>query len=463
MVHALEHAPDMKSHEMDILPEDEQELVLRTWNTTRQDYPDHSCIHRLFEQQVERTPHATALVFNSQTLTYAELNERANRLAHHLIELGVQPDSLVAICVERSFAMIVGVLGILKAGGAYVPLDPSYASNRLKDILVDASPSIVVVDTVGRTILGEAVSSMTVVDPNELQEIDQQSEMDRMEGIAPKQLARNPHVLGLTSSNLTYIIYTSGSTGKPKGVMIEHRGVVNLIHHRPTMFGVHSSSRVLQFTPLSFDHSVSEIFSTLTRGAALHLVLDDIRLDQRELFGYIERNIITHVSLTPALLQDTKDVPVLSSLMLLVVMGDAFPAALARNLQSIVPNGFIFNCYGPTEITVGAIAWKCPQNFDGNIVPIGRPTANKRIYLLDKNGQPVPLGAVGELYIGGVGVARGYLNRPELTATMFLPDPFAGDQDARMYKTGDLARYLPDGNIVFLGRNDHQVKIRGFR
>ncbi|KAK3815515.1 MAG: Non-ribosomal peptide synthetase module [Benniella sp.] len=468
LVSSMEHAPDMSIRELSVLPEDEQELLLRTWNTTQQDYPIELCIHHLFEQQVERTPQATALVFNGQSITYADLNERANRLSHHLIGLGVRPDSLVAICVERSFAMIVGILGILKAGGAYVPLDPAYVSNRLKDILFDASPSIIVVDAVGSVAIGEVISGMTVVDPNELQDLGQRLEMSNVEGIsvegiAPKQLDRNPHVPGLSSFHLAYIIYTSGSTGKPKGVMIEHRGVVNLIHHRPTMFGIHSSSRVLQFTSMGFDHSVSEIFSTLTRGATLYLVLDDIRLDQRELCSYIERNVITHVSLTPALLQDTKVIPVLSSLMLLIVMGDVFPATLARNLQPIVPNGFIFNCYGPTEITVGAIAWNCPQNFDGEIVPIGRPTANKRIYLLDKNGQSVPLGAVGEMYIGGIGVARGYLNRPELTATVFLPDPFAGDKDARMYKTGDMARYLPDGNIVYLGRNDHQVKIRGFR
>ncbi|KAF9343114.1 hypothetical protein BGX34_007206, partial [Mortierella sp. NVP85] len=202
---------------VDLLSQIERDLVLEGWNDTRQDYPDHLCIHHLFEQQVERTPQATALVFNDQSMTYAQLNERANRLAHHLIGLGVQPDSLVAICVERSFAMIVGVLAILKAGGAYVPLDPTYASERLKDILVDASPSIVVADMAGRMTLGEAVSSMTVVDPNDLHDVDPHSERDNLESIAWSQHVRNPHVPGLTSSHLAYIIYTSGSTGKPKG------------------------------------------------------------------------------------------------------------------------------------------------------------------------------------------------------------------------------------------------------
>ncbi|KAK3805290.1 MAG: hypothetical protein J3Q66DRAFT_423006 [Benniella sp.] len=435
---------------VDLISQDERDLVLGKWNETQQDYPAELCIHHLFEQQVEHTPQATALVFNGQSMTYAELNERSNRLAYHLIELGVQPDSLVAICVERSFATIIGVLAILKAGGAYVPLDPAYASNRLKDILADASPCIAIVDAVGRTALGEAVSSMTVVNPNDIPDTDRRSKT-------------NPQVPELASFNLAYIIYTSGSTGKPKGVMIEHRGVVNLIHRRPELFGISTSSRVVQFTSLNFDHSVSEIFSTLTSGASLHLIQDDIRLDQHRLWDYLKRHSITHVSLTPALLQSSKDIPTMDTVQLLIIMGEALPAELVRSIQPLVPRGSILNSYGPTEITVSAITWKCPQNFMSDIVPIGRPIANKTIYLLDKHQQPVPLGAVGELYIGGTGVGRGYLKRSDLTAKVFLPDPFSKEDNARMYKTGDLARYLADGNIVFLGRNDHQVKIRGFR
>ncbi|KAK3807010.1 MAG: Non-ribosomal peptide synthetase module [Benniella sp.] len=459
LVHALEHASDKHIDELNILPEDEQELLLREWNATQQDYPADLCIHHLFEQQVERTPRATALVFNGQSMTYTELNERANRLAHHLITLDVQPDSLVAICVERSIAMIVGVLAILKAGGAYVPLDPAYASGRLRDILVDASPNIVIADVPGRLVLGDAVSSMMVVDPNELQDTDQRAERTRVEA----QPVCNPHVRGLTSSNLAYIIYTSGSTGKPKGVMIEHRGVINLIHGRPESFGITTSSRALLFTSLSFDHSVSEIFSALTAGACLHLVQDEIRLDRSRLWDYFEQHSISHTSITPTLLQDIKDLSPLTTPLTFVIMGETLPSSLIPQVQKVVPNGDIINEYGPTETTVATTIWKCPHNFNGDIVPIGRPIPNKTIYILDKHQQPVLIGAVGELYIGGVGVARGYLNRPELTAKVFLQDPFAEDKDARMYKTGDLARYLPDGNIIFLGRNDHQVKIRGFR
>ncbi|KAF9347550.1 hypothetical protein BGX34_003068 [Mortierella sp. NVP85] len=277
------------------------------------------------------------------------------------------------------------------------------------------------------------------------------------------QHLRNPQVLGLTPSNLAYIIYTSGSTGKPKGVMIEHQGVVNLIHGRPESFGISNSSRALLFTSISFDHSVSEIFSALTGGACLHIVQDEIRLDRLRLWEYFEQNSISHTSITPTLLQDCKDLPPLTTPLTFVIMGETLPGSLIPQVQKVVPNGKIINEYGPTETTVATTIWKCPRNFHDDIVPIGRPIPNKTMYLLDKNQQPVPMGAVGELYIGGVGVARGYLNQPELTAKMFLPDPFSGDVEARMYKTGDMARYLPDGNIVYLGRNDHQVKIRGFR
>ncbi|KAF9344336.1 hypothetical protein BGX34_005771, partial [Mortierella sp. NVP85] len=463
MLQAMVEDVDRPVMSVNLLSKTERDIVLVEWNDTREDYPDHLCIHHLFEQQVERTPQAAALVFNVQSLTYAELNERANRLAHHLIELGVRPDSLVAICVERSIAMIVGVLAILKAGGAYVPLDPAYASERLRDILTDASPNIVIVDAVGRTTLGEAISCTMVVDPDELQDTNQQQERSRVKSIASKQLAHNPRVPELTSSHLAYIIYTSGSTGKPKGVMIEHQGVVNLIHGRPESFGISTSSRALLFTSLNFDHSVSEIFSALTGGACLHLVQDEIRLDRLKLWDYFEQHSITHASITPTLLQDSKDLVPLTTPLTFVIMGETLPSSLIPQVQKVVPNGKIINEYGPTETAVATTIWKCPRGFQDDIVPIGRPIPNKTIYILDRNQQPVPMGVIGELYIGGVGVARGYLNQPDLTSNVFLRDPFSGEEGARMYKTGDLGRYLPDGNISFLGRNDHQVKIRGFR
>ncbi|KAF9208719.1 hypothetical protein BGZ49_007793 [Haplosporangium sp. Z 27] len=445
----LEHASDITIDQMNIQPFEERQLLIEKWNATEDDFPRNVCMNSLFEQQVERTPEATALVFKGQSLTYAELNIRSNILAHRLISLGVKPDMLIATCVERSLAMIIGIIAILKAGGAYVPLDPAYASERLRCIIADAQPSIVLADTTGRKALGEDVlSSLTALDPNVLPDV---------------RIESNPLVSGLTPQNLAYVIYTSGSTGTPKGVLIEHHNAVNMAHHRPEFFGVDSSSRVLQFTSLSFDHSVSEIFPALFCGASLHLIQEDTRLDRRQLCDYLSNQSITHLSITPTLLQDTKDLPILSTLKTLIVMGEELPPSRLQALRDLIPNGYVYNEYGPTEITVCATAWKCPQDFSGDVVPIGKALPNKRIYILDKHSQPVPLGALGELYIGGVGVARGYLNRPDLTARVFLPDPFSNIPEARMYKTGDLARYLPDGHIVFNGRNDHQVKIRGFR
>ncbi|KAG0043448.1 hypothetical protein BGZ83_011399, partial [Gryganskiella cystojenkinii] len=433
---------------VDIMSAAERSLLLHTWNDTREDYPDHQCLHQLFEQQVERTPDAIALVHGDQSLTYAELNLRANSLAHRLIALGVKPDTLVAICVERSLAMILGVLAILKAGGAYVPLDPYYASDRLKDILNDAAPTILLADLAGRDILGETtLVNLTVVDPN-----TQVSGVDL-----------NPQAVGLTSRHLAYVIYTSGSTGRPKGVMLEHQGAVNLVYSRPILFDIHPDSRVLQNISLGFDHSVSEIFSALRCGSSLHLIRDDIRLDRHLLWGYLERQCISHISFTPTLLQDFKELLSLNSLRVIVVMGEPVPSTLLEVLRTIAPCCTIINEYGPTETSIATSVWKCPTDLDVDTIPIGRPLPNKTIYLLDTYGNPVPLGVIGEMHIGGVGVARGYLNRSQLTAERFLPDPFADQPGARMYKTSDLARYLPDGNLVFLGRNDHQVKIRGFR
>ncbi|UAW64946.2 non-ribosomal peptide synthase/polyketide synthase [Mycoavidus sp. HKI] len=430
---------------IDILAPAERTLLLETWNETVAPYPENQCIHQLFEAQVERTPQATALVYEDQVLTYTELNMRANCLAHQLIELGVQPDARVAICVERSPAMVLGLLAILKAGGAYVPLDPAYPSERLAHILADAAPSILLADAIGRAVLGEAVlASLTVLDPHRL----------------PQSSIANPQVSELTSRHLAYVIYTSGSTGIPKGVMVEHRSLVNLAQAQTTYFGVRPSSRVLQFASLSFDASVSEIFMALGCGAGLYLPPDSSRLDRNELWDYLARYAITHLTLPPALLQDGQDLPSLSTSLTLILAGETPSTTL---LQTLLSQGVIFNAYGPTETTVCATAWRCSPNFSSEVVPIGRPIANTQLYLLDTHGQPVPLGAVGELYIGGAGVVRGYLNRPELTAERFLPDPFSNRENTRMYKTGDLARYLPDGNLVFLGRNDHQIKIRGFR
>ncbi|WP_237577658.1 amino acid adenylation domain-containing protein, partial [Mycetohabitans sp. B6] len=444
MLQAMVAHPQQPVATLELLSPAERQLLLQTWNATQRAYPSHMCVHQLFEAQVERTPEAPALVYEDQTLSYAQLNARANRLAHQLIEWGVRPDTRVAICVQRSAALVVGLLAILKAGGAYVPLDPSYPSERLAHILADAAPSMVLADAVGRAALGEAaLAECTVLDPATL----------------PALPGTNPSVAGLTARHLAYVIYTSGSTGTPKGVMVEHRGMVNLALAQIACFGVQPTSRILQFASFSFDASASEIFMAFGSGVALYLPPEAARHDRHALRDYLASHAITHATLPPALLQHGTDLLSFGPSLTLILAGEAPSATLVRDLAD---QGTVFNAYGPTEATVCATVWRGARDFSGE-VPIGRPIGNTRVYLLDAHSQPVPLGAVGELSIGGAGVARGYLNRPELTAERFVPDPFSEDADARLYKTGDVARYRADGNLEFLGRNDDQVKLRGFR
>ncbi|MCA6219090.1 non-ribosomal peptide synthetase, partial [Photorhabdus antumapuensis] len=450
ILRAMVNQPQQPVTAIDILSSAERELLLENWNVTEESYPTQVCVHQLFEQQAEKTPDAIAVVYEDQTLSYAELNARANRLAHQLIALGVAPDQRVAICVTRSLARIIGLLAVLKAGGAYVPLDPAYPGERLAYILTDAAPAnglktIVLADNAGRAVLNEDVlATRTVLDPNTL----------------PEQPDNNPQVSGLTPQHLAYVIYTSGSTGRPKGVMIEHCSVVNLTLTQITQFNVCATSRMLQFASFGFDASVWEIMMALSCGAILVIPTETVRQDPQRLWHYLEEQAVTHACLTPAMFHDGADLPAIAIKPTLIFAGEAPSTAL---FQALCSRADLFNAYGPTETTVCATTWDCPSNYTGGLIPIGSPTANKRLYLLDEHGKPVPLGTVGELYIGGVGVARGYLNRPELTAERFLNDPFSYEVGARMYRTGDLARYLPDGNLVFVGRNDQQVKIRGFR
>ncbi len=398
---------------------------------------------------MERAPQATALVYEDQTLSYAQLNARANRLAHQLIELGVKPDARVAICVQRSPAMMVGLLAILKAGGAYVPLNPAYPGARLAHILADAAPDIVLADAAGRAALGEAaLAHRTVLDPNRL----------------PARAETNPLVAELTSRHLAYVIYTSGSTGIPKGVLVQHSSVVNHGIVMAQRLGLNSRDRLLQFSSLSFDASVEEIFCTLCYGATLVLRTDTWLADAKQFWDLCAANRISLVDLPTqfwAQLIQEKAV-VASSVRAILIGGDTLSASTQSAWLAGGHRARLLNTYGPTETTIIVTIYEVVDDSD-HWRCIGRPIANTRIYLLDSYGQPVPLGAVGELYIGGAGVARGYLNRPELTAERFVRDPFVGEANARMYKTGDLARYLPNGNLEFLGRNDHQVKIRGFR
>ncbi|MEY9827946.1 amino acid adenylation domain-containing protein [Bradyrhizobium japonicum] len=452
---ALEQAPDRPVRELDILPADERSYLLEELNRTAAAYPSQRCIHELFEQQVQKAPDAVAVVCEDERLSYGELNARANRLAHHLIAFGVKPDQPVAICLERSPMMVVGVLAILKAGGAYLPLDPAYPSARLRQVLEDAAPRLLLCDAAGRAALGpEVLADVTAID---------------LETATPAWAELPacdpaPRALGLTSRHLAYVIYTSGSTGTPKGVQNEHRAIINRLIWMQKAYALNAADVVLQKTPFGFDVSAWEFFWTLLEGATLVLALPGAHKDPDALVNLMISQRITTAHFIPSMLvsfMDTNGVDRCTSLQRLVCSGEALSASLMQKVRRVLPWTGLHNLYGPTEAAIDVTAWNCPADFDGAVVPIGRPIANTRIYLLDARGELVPFGAVGELYIGGAGVARGYLNRPELTAERFIASPFV-DGD-RLYRTGDLARYLPDGNLEFLGRNDDQVKIRGFR
>ncbi|HGE8315897.1 TPA: amino acid adenylation domain-containing protein [Serratia marcescens] len=441
------NSPRSVSH-IDLLPLAEREHLLHGWNRTERDYPLDQTLAALFEQQVRRTPHATALVSGAESLSYAQLNARANRLAHALIARGVGPDSRVAVCAERGLNMVTALFGILKAGGAYVPLDPAYPGERLQYILQDADPVLLLADAAGRAALGEPVTPQLA-----------------LEAALPETLSAENPAPRAQASHLAYVIYTSGSTGKPKGAMNEHRGVVNRLVWMQEAYGLTAADTVLQKTPFGFDVSVWEFFWPLMVGARLVMAKPEGHKDPDYLSRAIEQYGVTTLHFVPSMLQsflaDGQAATRCGQVVRVMCSGEALPAALVAEFYRRLPQAELHNLYGPTEAAVDVTAWHCSREADRVSVPIGRPIANTRIYLLDERGQPVPLGAVGELYIGGVQVARGYLNRPELTAERFLSDPFA--PGGRMYRTGDVARYLANGDIEYLGRNDQQVKIRGFR
>ncbi|HVG43319.1 MAG TPA: amino acid adenylation domain-containing protein, partial [Longimicrobium sp.] len=428
-----------------LLADAERARVVEEWNATHAEYPRELCAHELFEARVERAPDAVAVAHDGATLTYAELNRRANRLAHHLRALGVGPDVRVAVCVERGVEMVVGVLAVLKAGGAYVPLDPAYPAERLRYMLEDGAPAVLL----ARAALAGRFARVEI--PVVALEADASGWADGDDA--------NPERAGLAPDHLAYVIYTSGSTGRPRGVMVEHRGVCNLALAQIRGFAVEPGSRVLQFASFSFDACVSEIFTALCAGASLYLPPRGVVLAGDALLQALAADAITHVTLPPAVLGPLADDAGLGPVQTLVVAGDVATGALVRRWA---PGRRLLNAYGPTEATVCATMRECGAGESGN-PPIGRPIANVRTYVLDGAGEPVPAGVVGELYVGGAGVARGYLGRPGLTAERFVADPFGGTPGARLYRTGDLVRWLADGALEFVGRADGQVKVRGFR
>ncbi|GAB4380654.1 MAG: amino acid adenylation domain-containing protein [Elainellaceae cyanobacterium] len=442
--------------------------TLEAWNHTQMDYPRDSCIQQLFEAQVKRSPDAIAVISEGKSLTYKQLNQQANQLAHHLCTLGVKPETLVGIYVERSPEMIVGLLAILKAGGAYVPLTPGTPRDRLSFILAETQASIIL--TQAGLLNDLPIHQATVVCLD--------ADWETIAGYS----SENPDCQ-TTSSNLMYVIYTSGSTGQPKGVMVTHGGICNQLFWRQTTFPLTPTDRILQNIPFSFDPSVWQIFWALSFGAQLVLPRPGGHQDSAYLVNLIAEQQITVIALVPSMLRvllEEKELDQCHCLRHVFCGGEALPGELQEQFYTrFQSHAVLHNVYGPTEASIDATFWTCKPGTNHRIAPIGKPIANAQIYILDSNLQPVPVGEPGELYIGGDGLARGYLHRPELTAERFIPHPFKEQnstgqeveitnltptsQSPRLYKTGDLARYLPDGDIEFLGRVDYQVKIRGFR
>jgi amino acid adenylation domain-containing protein len=439
-----------KVSRMPLLAEAERHQLLVEWNDTRVEYPTDVPLNKFIEEQVEKTPESVAVIYESEQLTYRQLNNRANQLAHHLKKLEVGADVLVAVCMERSLELVTALLAILKAGGAYVPFDPEYPKERLETMLRDAAPPVVLTQVHLLDRLPNGVRGVFCLD------LDWTSVASE----SPDNLPA-----AVSGENLAYAIYTSGSTGKPKSVPNVHKGIVNRLLWMQDMYTLTVRDRVLQKTPFSFDVSVWEFFWPLMTGATLVVARPGGHRDPTYLVNLIAEQGITTLHFVPSMLSIFLEAAGLErcrTLRQVFASGEALPFELQQRFFERL-GAELHNLYGPTEAAVDVTYWACRPNSEQSIVPIGRPIANTQIYILDANLQPVPIGVAGELHIGGIGLARGYLNRPDLTAQKFIANPFGKTPDARLYKTGDLARFLADGNIEYLGRIDHQVKLRGFR
>jgi amino acid adenylation domain-containing protein len=434
-----------------VAPDSERSLVLDEWNRTQADYPNELCIHHLFEAQAARTPDAPALIGDGRTLSYAELNARANRLAHHLIAHGVGPDVCVGVGLDRSPEMVEGVLAVLKAGGAYVALDPQYPEERLRYMLADCAPAVLLAHASRADRWAGLGVSVVAVDRD-----------DAWAGLAET----NPERRGLAPEHLVYVIYTSGSTGRPKGVMNQHRTLVNRVAWARRAWGVTAADVVLCRTLLTFDGSVREIFLPLASGARVVLARPDGHRDPAYLVDTIRSHGITTVNLVPSLLQllvAEAGLRECTTVRQVLCGGETMAPALVERLREQLPRVQLRQLYGPSEAATALTIIDCIGHAAGSTVPVGRPIANTRAYVLGPGDELVTVGVTGELYIGGVGVGRGYVGRAAMTAERFVPDPFSGEPGARLYRTGDLVRWLADGQIELLGRTDFQVKVRGQR
>jgi len=446
--------PEQRLSTLQLLTDGESNQMIVLSNDTRTDFPQDACIHQLFERQVQRAPHALAVVCENERLTYSELNRKSNQLARRLRSMGVGPESLVGICVQRSEKMIGGALAVLKAGGAYVPFDPAYPKDRIATMVKDASPKVLLTEQ----------SLLESLPPCDALVFCLDTEAESLITESDLNLPCTTH-----SENLAYVIFTSGSTGKPKGVELQHGGLVNLALWHQQSYGLDDSSRVSQVAGMSFDAAVWEIWGNLIAGAGLYIPDEKTALSPTEFWGWLETRDITHSFLPTALVEnllalaearigeDVASSP--NTLRYLFTGGDK----LHRRPKRRLPFSLV-NLYGPTETTVVSTAAVVESAADTDVAPsIGVPINNTQVYILDPQLQPVPFGVPGELYIGGVGLSRGYRTHSQLTAERFIPNPYGGARGERMYRTGDLARYLSNGQIECLGRVDEQVKIRGFR
>ena len=445
IVNLLVSNPNSTISSIEIVTPEEKHILIKEWNNNTRPFPENKTIHQLFEQQAKKTPQNIAVAYNDQTLTFDQLNKQANQLAHYLRKLGVGAETFIGISLPRSLETVVAALAVLKSGGAYLPIDPEYPEERIHYMVKDSGIRYLITqeDMIKR--FAQHDLEIIALSKN-IPEIWQSSEEN------PKNISK--------SQNTAFIIYTSGSTGRPKGVLLQHRGAVNFFQNMATDFDLKPGKSVLQLASFSFDAATGEIFSALLSGATVQMINKETLLSTEKLIDFIDRNHVTIATIPPSLLTLLPENRL--SMETVISIGDVCSWELAKRFMNKLR---FANGYGPTEGTIAAI-WNvvdASHKTDTTTVPIGRPNANVKIYILNSDLHLTPIGVPGEIHIGGVGVARGYLNRPDLTAEKFIPDPFSNQPGARMYKTGDLARWLPDGQIEFIGRVDFQVKIRGFR
>ncbi|HEX7773782.1 MAG TPA: amino acid adenylation domain-containing protein, partial [Pyrinomonadaceae bacterium] len=457
LLRAIATDPQQRVGDLSLLTDSERQQLLYEFNDTAAEFPRDVCLHQLIEQQVARTPDQVAVISEEEQLSYRELNERANQLAHHLRSLGVKTESPVGILLERSIEMVVALLGVLKAGGAYVPLDPKYPSERVRFLLEDSRVSVLITSEQCAMTLPSHTAHLILLDTEA--EMLQQYE------------STNPELVG-GAENLAYIIYTSGSTGKPKGVMVQHRSLVNYIEAARVAFQITPVDRVLQFLSVSFDASAEEIYSCLVSGATLILRTDEMLSSPTHFLQKCREWDLTVLDVPTPYWHElvsnttTEDWTAIPRLRLVVIGGERALSDRLAIWQKIVGSRIrLINAYGPTETTISAMLSDLTSDETSSLreAPIGRPVLNTQAYILDHNLLPLPVNVFGELYLGGEGLARGYLDRPALTAERFIPNPFSNELGARLYKTGDVVCLLPGGEIEFKGRRDRQVKVRGFR